>query len=133
MEITCPECKKSTPLQITEGLCCEHCQTSFEKLKLAKKALITTSAALAIGGFAGLHADDFFESNRYPLAIEYSLLESCSKGSSEVSYNRRREELFAICTCALGTAQEDIDYKHYKKAPIDLAKAMEAAVKECAN
>lgn len=131
MEITCPECKKPTAVQITEGLCCEHCQTSFEKLKFAKKAFITTTSALALGTVIGLNADDFFESHRYPLPIEYALVEACSHGKSSVDYYRRAGQRFEVCACALKTVQEDISYKQYKKAPREFVGAMESAAREC--
>jgi hypothetical protein len=133
MEITCPECKKATAVQIAEGLCCQHCQTSFEKLKFAKKALITTTSALTLGTVIGFNADDFFEPNRYPLRIEYALVEACSNGKPSVDYYRRAGQRFEVCACALKTVQEDISYKQYKKAPIAFVGAMESAAKECAE
>lgn len=133
MEITCPECRKSTPLQITEGLCCEHCQTSFEKLKLVKKAFIGTSAALTIGGIVGLKADDVFEKNRYPSVIEYSLLERCSNSTRGIDYGRTAEMRFQICACALKEAQEDFDYSRFNKSREEFTWAMTSAARACAD
>ncbi|GEM_PF-6254316 len=63
MEITCPKCSKGTTFNVTDTISCSHCQTSFNKIKFAKKAMITAWGALAIGGFAGHKIDDFLEPN----------------------------------------------------------------------
>lgn len=88
MDITCPKCSKESTFNVTEAISCSHCKASFHKLKLAKKAVISTWLAIGAAGYAGHKIDDWLEPNRYPAAIEYALIESCTKGLREISYQR---------------------------------------------
>ncbi len=131
MEITCPKCSKGTIFNITEAISCSHCQTSFNKIKFAKKAMITAWSALAIGGVAGHKIDDFLEPNRYAIAVEYALIESCVNGGREIGYQRLTAAKFGVCACALEKTQKTIDFKHYKAAPSEFWTTMRASTLSC--
>ncbi|MGO3891389.1 MAG: hypothetical protein ACTJHW_10465 [Paenalcaligenes sp.] len=81
-----------------------------------KKPLISTFTAILIGGFAVYEIDKrFFAENRYPVAVEYEVVEACvNAGHSAltVAQQKRKKE---ICTCALVKTQVDIPYKDMKK------------------
>lgn len=132
MEITCPKCIKITDFNVTDAISCEHCKNSFSTLRLAvKTTLLPTVGALAIGGAIGHQLDIFFEANRYPLEIEYALVESCVQGASRSEYLRRAEQKFVLCSCALTQAQKNISYKKFKEAPVQFRQAMTAATQKC--
>lgn len=133
MEITCPKCSKETTFNVTEAISCSHCQTGFHKLKLAKKAVITAWMALAVGGYAGHKIDDFLEPNRYPIAVEYALLESCAKGEREIGYLRLAPTKFGVCACALEKTQKIIDFKRYGAEPAAFWTTMKASAPGCTS
>lgn len=133
MEITCPKCSKSTMFNVTDVIGCSHCLTSFSKIKFAKKAMITAWSALAIGGYAGHKIDDLLEPNRYAVAIEYALIESCAKGGGEIGYQRLAKAKFEVCACALEKTQRSIDFKHFQSAPSEFVTTMRASVLSCTS
>ena len=131
MEITCPKCSKDTTFDVSETISCSHCQISFNKIKFAKKAMIATWGALAIGGYAGHKIDDYLEPNRYSLAVEYALIESCVTGGREVNYQRLATAKFGLCACALEKTQKTIDFKSYKAEPTKFLSAMRDSISSC--
>lgn len=132
MEITCPKCSKTTDFNVTDAISCEHCKSSFSTLRLAVKAtLLPTVGALVIGGAIGHQLDGFFEVNRYPLEIEYALVESCVQGAKRSEYWQRAEEKFVLCSCALTQAQKNVNFKKFKEAPAQFRHAMTAATQNC--
>lgn len=133
MEITCPKCSKETTFNVTDTISCSHCQTSFNKIKFAKKAMITAWSALAIGGFAGHKIDDFLEPNRYAVAVEYALIESCVKGGMNIGYQRLATAKFGICACALEKTQKTIDFKRYNDTPSEFWTTMRASTLGCTS
>lgn len=133
MEITCPKCSKSTTFNVTDTISCSHCQTTFNKIKFAKKAMITAWSALAIGGYAGHKIDDLLEPNRYAVAVEYALIESCAKGGKEIGYQRLTAAKFEVCACALERTQKTIDFKRYKAAPSEFWTTMRTSALSCTS
>lgn len=132
MEITCPKCSKITDFKVTDAISCEHCQSSFSTLRLAAKAtLLPTVGALVIGGGIAHQLDSFFEANRYPLEIEYALVESCVQGAKRSEYWRRAEQKFVLCSCALSRTQKNVNFKKYNEAPAQFRQAMTAATQNC--
>lgn len=131
MEIICPECNRETAFNVTEAISCSHCKTSFQKLKLARKATITAWTALAVGAYAGHAIDDFLEPNRYPVSIEYALVESCTQGGKATGYNQRTDKKFAACTCALEKVQKTFDFQRYKAEFDEFSAAMREAAPSC--
>lgn len=132
MEITCPKCSKITDFNVTDTISCEHCKSSFSTLRLAvTTTLFPTVAVLAIGGAIGHQVDSFFEANRYPLEIEYALVESCVQGAKRSEFWRRAEQKFILCSCALTHAQKSVNFKKFKEATAQFRQAMTAATQNC--
>lgn len=134
VEITCPKCSKNTDFKVTDAIRCEHCEGSFSALRLAvKKTLLPTVGALAIAGYAGHKLDDFLEPNRYPLEIEYALVESCVQGVKRSDYWGQVEGKFELCSCALKHAQKTVNFKQFNEAPTKFRQAMTAASLNCSS
>lgn len=131
VEITCPKCSKDTTFNVTEAISCSHCQTSFQKIKFAKKAVITAWTALMVGGIAGHKIDDFLEPNRYPATTEYALIESCTKGLRDMSYQRLVTLKFEMCACALVNTQKAFNFKRYDAEPLAFASRMRTETLNC--
>ncbi len=131
MDITCPKCSKESTFNVTEAISCSHCKASFHKLKLAKKAVISTWLAIGAAGYAGHKIDDWLEPNRYPAAIEYALIESCTKGLREISYQRSTTVKFGVCACALEKTQTAFDFKRYKAEPSAFSATMRTEAPNC--
>ena len=118
MQIDCPKCSKTNTLNLDKKVVCGDCKEELAGYKYRKysNSIIATTSAV-IFGFVGARTIDrhFLEDNRYPLAVEYSLVEACvSNYKKPVSYSvieGKRE----ICVCALQQTMEEISYNTYKK------------------
>lgn len=132
MEIKCPTCNKETTFNVTEAISCSHCQTSFQAFKFVKKAVVSGWLALGVAGYAGHKIDDWLEPNRYPVTIEYALIENCIKGRGEVGYQRPTAIKFELCACALEKTQKAFDFKRYKAEPSAFSAKIRAEALSCA-
>ncbi|MGO3890114.1 MAG: hypothetical protein ACTJHW_03965 [Paenalcaligenes sp.] len=94
------------------------------------KPLISIFTAVLIGGIGVYEIDKrFFAENRYPVAVEYELVEACvnaSRSALTAAQHKRKKE---ICTCALVKTQVDISYKDMRKD----GKLFTSRLKENAN
>lgn len=76
--------------------------------------MISASAALVVGTLGGYKVNAALEEARYPLAVEYAIVDSCVNSSSNMVsvswYTNKRK----TCLCALEKTEEKISYSDYK-------------------
>ena len=68
-----------------------------------------------IGGFAGHQIDDFFDKTRYPIAVEYMLIDNCISSDERPmrsSYFYKKTE---VCISAFSETIKEYDYDKYEK------------------
>jgi len=119
MQIECPSCSKENNIEFGENILCSECKKSFagHYYKKFKKPLISASTALFIGIFGTYKADRIlFEDQRYPLNVEYELIDSCVNSSRMPMNAYRHANKTKVCICALEKTMEDISYKELKKS-----------------
>lgn len=119
MQIECPSCSTDNEIEFSEIIVCSECKESFigHSYKKFKKPLVSATTALIIGAYGTYKADQiFFENQRYPLRVEYELLDSCVNSSSRLMNAYRQNEKIQTCICALNKTMEEIDYKELKKS-----------------
>lgn len=95
-----------------------------------KKPLISTFTAILIGGIGVYEIDKrFFVENRYPLAVEYEVVDACVNAGNSMLTAAQQKRKKEICTCALVKTQVDISYKDMQKD----GKVFASRLKENAN
>lgn len=119
MHIECPSCSTNNKIEFGENILCSACKKTFagHSYKKLKKPLISAATALIIGAYGGYKADQyFFDDHRYPLNVEYELVDDCvnSSGGLMIQYNQVRKTM--ICTCALEKTMKEISYKELNKS-----------------
>ncbi|WP_284303740.1 hypothetical protein, partial [Marinospirillum insulare] len=84
MQIECPSCSTGNKIEFAQNIVCCECKKSFAGhfYKKFKKPLISATTALFIGAFGTYKVEQvFFEDQRYPLKVEYELIDSCVNAS----------------------------------------------------
>jgi hypothetical protein len=131
MLIECPHCKHDNEIEYAENIHCNKCEKNFKGVTFSKRKIITGTAIalLTYVGFHTLNDEVKGYGDRYPIAVEYALLDSCINGSrNSISQNRYLSKR-DVCLCALKGAQEDYPYSDYK----DDAKGLVPIFRQYAN
>jgi len=109
---------------------CKTCESIIEKFSIKKPLKAAGLAAvLAYGGSQFI--DYAITDNRYPLSVEYAVLEACSSSYKEPisysSYGSKKQ----LCLCALENTMNEISYIRYKVDEKGFLKAFEKNAKSC--
>jgi hypothetical protein len=114
MNIECPSCKEDNKIEFAKNIICHKCKKSFagQSYKKFKKPFISATTALIIGAYGTYKADKMlFEDQRYPLKVEYELVDSCINSSrTSLNYSQQVDKT-KVCVCALEKTVEKISYK----------------------
>lgn len=113
MKIECPKCFETKEFAVKSKIVCSKCNEDLSGCEF-RKPIMSGMAILAIGIFGGNFVEYAITDNRYPLNIEYSLIDSCVN-SYEKSHDRniyidKRE----TCLCAMEETMNEISYIRYK-------------------
>jgi len=109
---------------------CKNCGNIIKKFTVKKplKAASIT-AILAYGGSQFI--DYAISDNRYPLEVEYAILEACSSSYREpLSYSSYRSKK-RLCLCALEDTMNEISYIRYKVDEKGFLNAFEENATSC--
>jgi len=80
-----------------------------------KVVAIETFSAVLLGGILGHHIDNYFEKTRYPIAVEYTIINNCISSYQKPMKGSHYQKKTEMCICALSKTMEDFDYSDYKK------------------
>lgn len=118
LEVICPNCDEENTIKLSSEIKCKKCEEDLTKSKYSKfkKPIIGAMTAIMIGTPAAYQIGKHMHSeDRYPVATEYSIVNSCvsqySKPLRKIYINHKK----AICVCALSKTMKKIDYDEYKK------------------
>jgi ribosomal protein L37AE/L43A len=116
IEIVCSKCSKDNTVKLSDKLHCKHCEEEITSKKYIKKPwiLIPTTIAVFSGIAGGVYIDESIETDRYPMAVEHSLLESCisldERPLRPVNIEKKKE----ICVRALEKTIKEVEYSVYE-------------------
>ena len=134
MQIECPSCSTDNQIEFGKNIICNNCKESFAgySYKRFKKPLISATAALFIGAFGTYKADQiFFEDQRYPLNVEYELVDSCVNASRTLMSSYRQADKAQVCICALEKTMKAISYKELKKSEPEFLTHFRRSISSC--
>lgn len=131
MNIECPKCFKNNNLNLEAKVNCGHCKEEISGYTY-KKPIISATTALMIG-VGGFYVTDKYvlAEDRYPVEIEYSLIDSCVSSSREPMRYRYYEWKQDICFCSLEETMKEVSYRDYKKNEHEFLAKFEGNVKKC--
>ncbi len=114
MKIECPHCEADNKIEFAENITCKECEKSFKGFKFSKRKLVSAGSALIIGTASGYAINNKFQEERYPLEVEYAIVDTCvnsSKSMVSVSWYENKRD---TCLCTLRKTEQDIPYSDYK-------------------
>ena len=118
LEISCPNCDKENIIKLSSEIKCKHCEKSLTKTKYEKlkKPFIETLTAVIIGSVGGYQITEYFDTDRYPMNIEHSILENCISSYNEPLRTSHIRDKKNVCVCAFSKTIQDYDYSEFKKS-----------------
>lgn len=131
MKIECPKCFKKNNLNLEAKVNCGHCKEEITGYTY-KKPIISATTALVIG-VGGFYVTDRYvlPEDRYPVAVEYSLIDSCVSSSRGPMRYRHYERKQDVCFCSLEETMKDVSFRDYKKNENEFLETFAANVKKC--
>jgi len=118
LEIICPSCEEENTIKLSSEIKCKKCEKDLSKWKYTKisKKIIGAGTAFIFGIAPAYQIGKHMHSeDRYPVATEYSIVNSCVSEYSEPLRRVQIRQKKAICICALSHTMKSIDYDDYKK------------------
>ena len=134
MHIECPSCQLENKIEYAENISCSACKESFSghTYKRFKKPLISATTALIIGIYGTYKIDDtYFDEQRYPVNIEYELIDNCVNSSSRVLRNSQYITKKEVCSCALEQTMIKINYSELKKNESNFLTRFKNNIRKC--
>lgn len=123
-------CGENADIGSTVKFECKNCSTLIEEFKIRKP--LKAAGIVAILAYGGSQFIDYaITDNRYPLAVEYSVLEACSG-----SYSRSMSSLTLAsskrrCLCALEDTMNEISYIRFKVNETAFISSFKENIKSC--
>jgi ribosomal protein S27E len=114
LEVECPKCFEENIINLSSTIKCKHCNEPLIGKKYSKP-LISTMTAIIIGAGGGIFLDKKFETDRYPIHIEYNIIDSCLSSHEEPLYRKHYIKKRDICICSLRKTENELDYDDFKK------------------
>lgn len=118
LEIICPDCEELNTIKLSSEINCKKCEKDLTKWRYAKisKKILGAGTAFVLGVAPAYQIGKHMHNeDRYPVATEYSIVNSCvsqySKPLRKIYINHKK----AICVCALSKTMKKIDYDDFKE------------------
>jgi len=133
INISCPNCDEENSVKLSSEIKCKNCEESLTGIKYAKlkKPLIGTFTALMIGGFGGHEAIEYFDTDRYPMSVEHSILENCISSYDEPLSTSRIRNKKDVCVCTFYKTIKEYNYGEYKKNQDAFLNTFKTKSREC--
>jgi len=137
MHIECPSCSTENKIEFGENIICSECKKTFSghTYKKFKKPLISATTALIIGaiGAIGAHRVDkhLLEEKRYPVNVEYELINSCINSSRNPIEKYRYIKKTQICTCALEATMSEVSFKEMNENETAFLSRFRSNINDC--
>lgn len=133
LNINCPNCNEENTIKLSSEIKCKKCEEPLTKIKYEKlkKPFIGTLTAIIIGSVGGHQIVEYFDTDRYPMSVEHSILENCISSYDEplsTSIIRNKKD---VCVCTFYKTIKEYDYEEYKKNQYDFLNIFESKSREC--
>ena len=130
LEIDCPHCFEENKINLSSAIKCKHCDKPLIGEKYSKPIIsVMTAIILGIGG--GIILDEKFETDRYPIIIEYSIIDSCLSSNKTPLRRGYYKNKRNICICALKKTESKLDYDDFKEDENNFLDIFENKARKC--
>ena len=134
MNIDCPNCGEENKIEFAENIICHSCNKTLagHRYRKFKKPLIGAMSAFIIGGIGGYKADNYLSEQRYPLQVEYQLVDACVNLSGSILQRSALSQKKTTCICAVKGATGEVSYSEYRKNPTQfISHTLTAHLRNC--
>ena len=130
IKIECPHCAEENTINLSSEIKCKHCDESLIGEKY-RKPLISAFTAILLGIGGGVALDEYLETDRYPISVEYKIMDNCissyDKPLAKNIYGKKTD----ICLCALYKTEKKYNYSEYRENEYKFLNIFEEKAKEC--
>lgn len=130
LEVDCPHCYQENKINLQKAIKCKHCEKPLLGEKYTKP-IVSVLTAMIFGLGSGIAIDESFETDRYPISVEHSIIENCissyNKPLKKSYYKNKRN----TCICALKKTEDILDYGDYKDDQYQFLNIFEQESKKC--
>lgn len=133
MNIECPHCSTSNSIEFAEHIICCKCSKSFkgQSFRKLKKPMISAGSAMIIGLIGGYKIDHLLDANRYPVGVEYAIVDSCVNSSAQSLSISRYQDKRAVCLCATEATISQVPYSDFKESQMSFSEPFKIAIAAC--
>ncbi|KEF32493.1 hypothetical protein D777_01127 [Marinobacter nitratireducens] len=132
VSVNCPACSAVNELDQHRNIECEKCQKPITGQKYGARGALPAVLAFTVGftGY-GLVDRNLLDSRRYPMELEYAMVNACTNGDINVLPRGLYESKQEICLCAVGKTVEALPYNELDERKSELKTVLSASAKEC--
>lgn len=93
---------------------------------------MSVTTALLIGAYGTYKVSDtFFEQERYPLRVEYEIVDACVNSSARALLSKSYVKKKEICLCALEATSRTVSYREMQNDPAVFTSAFKNNASSC--
>lgn len=123
-------CGEKAEISATVKFHCTVCANVIEKFSVKKP--LKAAGLTAILAYGGSQFIDYaITDNRYPLDVEYAVLEACTSSYTKLSSYNSYGSKKKLCLCAFEDTMNEISYVRYKVNEKGFLKAFESNARAC--
>ena len=132
VSVNCPACSAVNELNQHRKIECEKCQKPITGHKYGAKGALSAVLAFTVGftGY-GLVDRNFLDDKRYPMELEYALVNACTNGDISALPQRLYESKQEICICTVNKTIRALPYNELDERKSELKTVLSASAKEC--
>ena len=133
LELECLHCSKVNNLKPKHPMTCVDCKKPLSGQRYQVKIPYFSLLPFALGalGFGAVDWAFLADENRYPLAVEYSMVEACTNGDSRAISPRLYESKRDLCICTVSKTIEDIPFSSFEERRYDIPELLSEYAREC--
>ena len=125
-------CKCEGPIKIKTRVShtCGSCQKIVKGFQFKKK--LKYAAIIGVIGYgSGQAMESIFFDNRYPLDVEYSIIDACVNSSGKALSSRQYQNKQKLCLCAVEDTINDVSYSSFKSSEHLFNQSLQKSLNKC--
>ena len=126
------DCGDDAKLGATLKVYCKTCKNVIKKFSI-KKPLKAAGITIFIAYGSSQSIDYALTDNRYPLQLEYNLLQACTNSEMKLISTKVFKKKKQICLCTLTETMNEISHIRYKFDKDSFFDSFRANIKTCEN
>ncbi|KPP96783.1 hypothetical protein [Marinobacter sp. HL-58] len=132
VSVNCPACAAVNELDQHRKIECKKCQKPITGHKYGARGALPAVLAFTVGftGY-GLVDRNFLDAKRYPMELEYAMVNACANGDQNALLREDYETKQEVCLCAVGKTVETVPYSELDERKSELRALLFSKLPEC--